>query len=263
MRQVLVTMVLVHTTGLVNPYSAPPPYFMPRKLKKVAFKQRDAFRGAFYKLVCGTAIGSPVTANMVMEDIEERALASFPISPQFWNWYVDDMCCVVPSDQIVQLLPHLSSIGSFIQFIYETGWWPRSTIFGCTLLSFGRSTAGLCPHTTLWQLLVHPKVCIEQSGRSLLGTRLKEHKAAVKFVKTDVCAVSKHVWQKHHQMDFQSTTILARDKDVGCKSPGSCNNNTTVLTGKLKFVLNPCFIILGGYRFLTIVFNVSFFVNTS
>ena len=112
MRQVLVTMVLVHTTGLVNPYSAPLPYFMPRKLKKVAFKQRDAFRGAFYKLVCGTAIGSPVTANMVMEDIEERALASFPISPQFWNWYVDDMCCVVPSDQIVQLLPHLSSIGS-------------------------------------------------------------------------------------------------------------------------------------------------------
>ena len=88
------------------------------------------------------------------------------------------------------------------------------------------------PHTTLRQLLVRPKdripsmqnsgvvysipcsacpgVYIGQTGR-LLGTRLTEHKAAVKFARTDVSAVAEHVWHHNHQMDFQSTTVLARE----------------------------------------------------
>lgn len=43
----------------------------------------------------GTAIGSPVSvsvANLVMEDIEERALSTFHSPPHFWMHYVDDMC---------------------------------------------------------------------------------------------------------------------------------------------------------------------------
>ena len=309
------------------------------------------FRGVFYQQVFGTAMGSPVSvvmANMVMEDIEDRALASFPDSPRFWKRYVDDVCCVVPIDQIDPLLQHLNSIESSIQFTYETESDDHSLPFldillmhcGNSILTsvyrkpthtdryldftshhpsvhkaavvktlFSRADAlsssstliqqehcviarsldannyprtfvsrhsrrgrsdtpsddreikytivlpyirGFSeavermfspedvrvvhrPHTTLRQQLVHPKdripstqnsdviysipcsacpkVYIGQTGR-LLGTRLKEHRAAVKYAKTDVSAVSEHVWEKHHQMDFQSTKILARENNL-------------------------------------------------
>ena len=41
---------------------------------------------------------------------------------------------------------------------------------------------------------VCPKVYIGQTGW-FSGTRLKEHRAAVKFVKTDVSAVAEHIWE--------------------------------------------------------------------
>ena len=54
------------------------------------------------------------------------------------------------------------------------------------------------------------RVYIGQTGR-LLGTRIKEHKAAVKHAKTEESAVAEHVWVDKHQMDFQSVSILARE----------------------------------------------------
>ena len=60
---------------------------------------------------------------------------------------------------------------------------------------------------------------------------VKEH-AAVKFAKTDVSAVAKHVWQKHHQIWTSNPSGYLLEKiiyrDVACWSPGSYNNNTTV-----------------------------------
>ena len=44
------------------------------------------FEGTYYQQVFGTAMGSPVSAfiaNLVMEDVEQRVLASAPVSPSF------------------------------------------------------------------------------------------------------------------------------------------------------------------------------------
>ena len=52
------------------------------------------FEGTYYKQVFGTAMGSPVSAviaNLVMEDIEHRALTTAPVSPSFWKRFVDDV----------------------------------------------------------------------------------------------------------------------------------------------------------------------------
>ena len=52
-----------------------------------------AYNGTHYQQVFGTAMGSPVSvviANMVMEDVEQRALATSPVKPFFWKRYVDD-----------------------------------------------------------------------------------------------------------------------------------------------------------------------------
>ena len=51
------------------------------------------YNGTYYQQVFGTAMGSPVSAviaNMVMEDVEQRALATSPVKPFFWKRYVDD-----------------------------------------------------------------------------------------------------------------------------------------------------------------------------
>jgi len=45
-----------------------------------------AYQGKWYQQTFGTAMGSPVSvtvANLVMEDVEERALASYPTLPPF------------------------------------------------------------------------------------------------------------------------------------------------------------------------------------
>ena len=58
-----------------------------------------SFRGRVFRQTFGTAMGSPVSvsvANLVMEDVEERALASFDIQLPFWKRYVDDTCTAVP-----------------------------------------------------------------------------------------------------------------------------------------------------------------------
>ena len=48
--------------------------------------------------VFGTAMGSLVSAviaNMVMEDVEQRALATSPVKSFFRKRYVDDVICVI------------------------------------------------------------------------------------------------------------------------------------------------------------------------
>ena len=47
-----------------------------------------AFRRQFYQQSFGTAMGSPVSvtvADLVMEDVEQRALSSYPDPPPFWR----------------------------------------------------------------------------------------------------------------------------------------------------------------------------------
>ena len=47
-----------------------------------------SFRGRIYQQVHGTAMGSPVSvvvANLVMEDIEQKALSTFHTRPRFWR----------------------------------------------------------------------------------------------------------------------------------------------------------------------------------
>ena len=80
------------------------------------------FEGTYYKQVFGTAMGSPVSAviaNLVMEDIEHRALTTAPVSPSFWKQFVDDVISAVSQDEIVVLLQHLNSIEPSIQFTVE------------------------------------------------------------------------------------------------------------------------------------------------
>ena len=78
-----------------------------------------AYNGTYYQQVFGTAMGSPVSvviANMVIEDVELRALATSPDKPFPWKRYVDDVISAVFGNEAERLLPHLKSIEPSIQF---------------------------------------------------------------------------------------------------------------------------------------------------
>ena len=80
------------------------------------------FEGRVYLQVYGTAMGSPVlvvVANLVMEDIECRALATFHTPPHLWRRYVDDTCAALPHDLVDPFHEHLNSIDPHIQFTVE------------------------------------------------------------------------------------------------------------------------------------------------
>ena len=82
------------------------------------------FEGCYYKHVFGTAMGSPVLAviaNLVMEDVEQRAIASVPVSLSFWKRFVDDVISAVSRNEIDILLQHLNSNEPSIQFTVERG----------------------------------------------------------------------------------------------------------------------------------------------
>ena len=67
----------------------------------------------------GTALGSPVSpviANMVMEDVEQRALATSPLKPVFWKRYVDVVITAVSGNEAERLLSHLNLVEPSIQF---------------------------------------------------------------------------------------------------------------------------------------------------
>ena len=71
-----------------------------------------AFRDSFYQQVHGTAMGSPVSvvvADLVMEDVEQRALRTYPNPPKFWKRYVDDTCCILRSDLVDDFHSHLNT----------------------------------------------------------------------------------------------------------------------------------------------------------
>ena len=75
---------------------------------------------------------SVIVANLVMEEIEEKALSTFSPTPQFWKRYVDDMCTVLQSDLVHHFLDHLNSINPHIQFtlkIEKNGCLPFLDIF--------------------------------------------------------------------------------------------------------------------------------------
>ena len=77
---------------------------------------------AHYKQLYGTGMGSPVSvdvAEVVMQNIEEQALATYTRTVPLWLCYVDDTFNAVHKDRIDDFHKHLNRQNADIQFTIE------------------------------------------------------------------------------------------------------------------------------------------------
>lgn len=67
-------------------------------------------------------MGSPVSAviaELVMQEVEEKALETSPVQPKWWRRYVDDSNACIKRDDVEVFHSHLNSINTNIQFTVE------------------------------------------------------------------------------------------------------------------------------------------------
>ena len=67
-------------------------------------------------------MGSPVsavTANLYIEEFEERAIATATYKPKIWKRYVDDTFTMLGKDHVDGFLQHLNSQQPTIRFTME------------------------------------------------------------------------------------------------------------------------------------------------
>ena len=75
-----------------------------------------------YEQVKGAAMGSPlspIVANLFMEDLETKALATAPFTPKIWKRFVDDTFTIIQRADKDAFLEHINSISTNIHFTYE------------------------------------------------------------------------------------------------------------------------------------------------
>jgi len=67
-------------------------------------------------------MGSPVSAviaELVMQEVEEKALETSPVRPKWWRRYVDDSNACIKKDGVEVFHSHLNSINANIQRLLE------------------------------------------------------------------------------------------------------------------------------------------------
>ena len=62
---------------------------------------------------------SLAVTNLVMKNIETRALETFADTPRLWKRYVDDTFVIMKRSKLSEFLTHLNTIESSIQFTIE------------------------------------------------------------------------------------------------------------------------------------------------
>ena len=75
-----------------------------------------------YEQIKGAAMGSPINprvANLFMEDLETKALATASSTPKIWKRFVDETFTIIQKVHKDAFLDHINSIDSNIHFTYE------------------------------------------------------------------------------------------------------------------------------------------------
>ena len=75
------------------------------------------YGGTQYHQISGCAMGSPVSAvvaELVMQEVEKKALQTSPVQPRWWRRYVDDANACLNKNEIHCFHNHLNSVNKHI-----------------------------------------------------------------------------------------------------------------------------------------------------
>jgi hypothetical protein len=95
------------------------------KLVEICLKSTFfSFQNEIYEQTCGVAMGSPlslVVANLFMEDLESKSLASSPLKPKLWIRFIDDTFVIWPHghENLKKFVDHLNNYSEHIKFTME------------------------------------------------------------------------------------------------------------------------------------------------
>ena len=145
------------------------------------------YQGVYYHQSFGCAMGSPVSAvlaELVMIDIETRALSTIASQPRWWKRYVDDSSTCLKRTDVVKFHSHLNSINPHIQFTIE---YPDVTT-GTQSIAFLDCKISVQPERTV-QVKVHRKITHTNKYLDFNSHNPIQHKKAV--VKTCTSAQGK------------------------------------------------------------------------
>ena len=81
------------------------------------------FRKKNFKQIFGTAMGSPVSvvvANLVMENVETRAIETFAHPPRLWQRYVDDTFVIIEKKFLNIFFDNINNLEPSIKLTMET-----------------------------------------------------------------------------------------------------------------------------------------------
>jgi len=80
------------------------------------------FNNKIYRQTFGTPMGSPLSpiiANLVLQDLEEKALEKINCNIPFYYRYIDDIVLAAPIDQIKKIVNTFNEFHNRLQFTVE------------------------------------------------------------------------------------------------------------------------------------------------
>jgi len=77
------------------------------------------FNNVIYKQTSGTPIGSPIIADLTMQDLEEHVLSSLKIKLSIYYRYVDDILLAAPEDDINDIFETFNNYHNRLKFTIE------------------------------------------------------------------------------------------------------------------------------------------------
>ena len=178
----------------------------------------------------GTAMGSPVSvvvAEIVMQHIEKRALATYDQTLHFWFRYVDDTITILQTDDIDVFHGHLNRQNSDIQFTRELEDNGKIPFLDCLV---SRDDTRL--RTTVYRKPTHTDRLLDQSSynptshRATTVRTLTRHAQIICDSTDSLRDENEHLRQIFHKNDY-SDEFIDTNKYKHDKQNDVCANTET------------------------------------
>ena len=103
------------------PDTLPHNSYIIKLLELVLTNNHFAFNGEFYHQLSGTAMGTklaPSYANLFMTQFEDKYAYTYPLQPQLWKRFIDDIFVIWPHgmNSLMKFIEHLNTVHPPIKF---------------------------------------------------------------------------------------------------------------------------------------------------